>query len=180
MNLFRKEYLTLLPLTMVTSVAYATDYYNVEQAQKVLFPTADKFVASPIELTDDQKEQIETIAKVRQRKKDLQVWRAEAKGKLLGYFIVDEVIGKHEFITYCAGISPEGKVVAMEIMSYRETKGGQVKDESWRKHFIGKSLNDPFKLDVDIPNISGATLSCRNLTDGVKRLLAIHKVVLTK
>ena len=34
------------------------------------------------------------------------------------------------------------------------------------------------KLDEDIQNISGATLSCRHLTDGVKRLLALYDLVL--
>ncbi|WP_413943961.1 FMN-binding protein [Bdellovibrio sp. HCB-162] len=180
MSLFRKEYLTLLPVTMITSMAYATDYFTTEQAQKVLFPEADTFVANPVTLTDDQKEKIEEIAKVRQRKKEVQAWRAEKKGKLLGWFIIDEVIGKHEFITYSVAISPEGKVLGLEIMSYRETKGGQVRDSSWRKHFVGKTLSDPFKLDVDIPNISGATLSSRNITDGVKRLLSIYKIALQK
>ena len=50
--------------------------------------------------------------------------------------------------------------------------------EEWRDHFKGKTLDDKFKLDVDVPNISGATLSCRNVTDGIKRLLALQKVVL--
>jgi Na+-transporting NADH:ubiquinone oxidoreductase subunit NqrC len=63
-------------------------------------------------------------------------------------------------------------------MSYRETHGGQVRDAAWRKSLVGKTLADPFKLDQDVPNISGATLSCRNVMDGVKRLLAIHKLFL--
>ena len=75
-------------------------------------------------------------------------------------------------------ISPDGQVLGVEIMSYRETHGGQVRDAAWRKHFAGKTLADPFKLDEDVPNISGATLSCRNVMDGVKRLLAMHKLYL--
>jgi uncharacterized protein with FMN-binding domain len=54
-----------------------------------------------------------------------------------------------------------------------------VRDAGWRKHFVGKTLADPFKLDEDVPNISGATLSSRNMLDGVKRLLALQKVALT-
>jgi len=44
--------------------------------------------------------------------------------------------------------------------------------------FNRKTLADPFKLDNDIPYISGATLSCRNVTDGVKRLLALQETAL--
>ena len=94
------------------------------------------------------------------------------------WFIVDDVIGKHEFITYATAIAPDGKVLGLEVMSYRETHGGQIRDAGWRQHFVGKTLASPFKLDEDVPNISGATLSSRNVLDGVKRLLVIHKLFL--
>jgi Na+-translocating ferredoxin:NAD+ oxidoreductase RnfG subunit len=92
--------------------------------------------------------------------------------------MVDDVIGKHDFITYAAAISAQGSVLGIEILSYRETHGGQVRQAQWRQNFSGKSLADSFKLGKDIPNISGATLSCRNVTDGVKRLLAVHQIAL--
>lgn len=168
----------LLPTSAITSIAYATDYLSTEQAQKALFSEADAFSSQPVKLTDEQRDQIEKLAGVRQRKKEQEVWRAKKKDKLLGWMIVDEVIGKHEYITYATAISPDGKVLGIEIMSYRETHGGQIRDSSWRKNFIGKTLSDPFKLDVDVPNISGATLSSRNVLDGVKRLLVLKKVVL--
>ncbi len=173
-----------LPLALVTpaliSHAHAEDYLTIQQAQSILFPEAKIFLESAIQLSDEQRNQIKKIAGVRQRTSVQQNWRAEADGKLLGYFLVDEVIGKHEFITYAAAISPEGQVKGIEILSYRETHGGQIRKAEWRNHFSGKTLDDQFKLNKDIPNISGATLSCRNVTDGVKRLLAIHKVALNK
>ena len=107
-----------------------------------------------------------------------QIWRAQAGGRTLGWVIVDNVIGKHEFITYAAAISPDGHVLGIEVMTYRETKGSQVREARCRDRFRGKTLADPFRLEQDIPNISGATLSCRNITDGVKRLLALHAVAL--
>ena len=66
----------------------------------------------------------------------------------------------------------------IEIMVYRETYGYQVRNAEWRQKFVGKTLADPFKLDEDIPNISGATLSSRNVMNGVKRLLALQQVAL--
>lgn len=164
----------------ILASAQAEDYLTIPQAQKVLFPYASVFLESAITFTDDQLIAIKKQAGVRQRNKVQQAWRAEKSGELLGWFLVDEVIGKHEFITYGAAISPEGKVLGVEILSYRETHGGQIRTAEWRKHFEGKVLADKFKLNQDIPNISGATLSCRNVTDGVKRLLVIHKIALGK
>lgn len=168
-----------VPAVVMVAPAMAQDYLTVPQAQKVLFPKADAFVDSKVTLTDAQRDAIKQLSGVRQRAETQQVWRARQGGQFLGWFIVDNVIGKHEFITYAAALSPDGHVIGIEILSYRETHGGQVREAAWRGHFAGKTLADPFKLDRDIPNISGATLSCRNLTDGVKRLLALQKVALS-
>lgn len=172
--------LAILAPCAIVAGAHAEDYLNIPQAQQQLFPDAKVFVESAITLSDAQMDSIKQMAGVRQRQTVQRAWRAEHEGQLLGWFMMDEVIGKHEFITYGAAISKEGKVLGIEILSYRETHGGQVREASWRQHFVGKTLQDSFKLNQDIPNISGATLSCRNVTDGVKRLLAIHKIALSK
>jgi Na+-transporting NADH:ubiquinone oxidoreductase subunit NqrC len=65
-------------------------------------------------------------------------------------------------------------------MDYRETYGGEIRNEKWRNQFVGKTSNSTLKLDKDIKNISGATLSCRHITDGVKRLLAFYDVALKR
>lgn len=165
----------LLPAAaLVAPQAFAADYLTVAQAQAALFPGAH-FAPQTLKFTAEQRDRIKAGAGVRQRTDEQAVWRAERDGKLQGWFIVDEVVGKHEFITYATAISPDGHVLGLEILSYRETHGGQVREPGWRARFVGKTVADPFKLDQDIPNISGATLSCRNLTDGVKRLLVIQQ-----
>jgi Na+-translocating ferredoxin:NAD+ oxidoreductase RnfG subunit len=170
--------LMLVPAAAAVAPAYAVSYLTVPQAQAALFPTADRFVDAKVHLTDEQRDTIKKLSGVRQREPEQPVWRAEHDGATLGWFIVDEVVGKHEFITYAAGITPDGHVIGIEILDYRETYGFQVRDASWRQNFRDKTLADPLKIDGDIPNITGATLSCRNVTNGVKRLLALHKVVL--
>jgi Na+-translocating ferredoxin:NAD+ oxidoreductase subunit G len=168
----------LLPLTVLVAPAYAAEYLSVEQAQAALFADANVFVPQIVTLSEQQRDDIKERAGVRQRTPTQQMWRAQHDGEMLGWFVVDEVIGKHEYITYAAAISPAGSVLGVEIMSYRETHGGQIREASWRAEFAGKTLADPLRLGKDIPNISGATLSCRNVLDGVKRLLVIHDMVL--
>lgn len=158
--------------------AVATDYLSVTEAQRMLVPRAQSFVPYKVVLDAGQLKRIKAIAGVPQRTATPKIWKAMAGPRQLGWVLVDEVIGKHEYITYATAISPEGNVLGMEILTYRESKGGQVRGPKWRALFRGKNVNDQFKLNKDIPNISGATLSCRNLTDGVKRLLAIHEVAL--
>ncbi|MDG6777936.1 FMN-binding protein [Thiomicrorhabdus sp. zzn3] len=175
-----KSYLPLfaIPVAAITSPAYGIQYMTVEQAQQALFPQASAFAENFVQLNDDQRDQIEALSDVRQRWKKQKVWKAMQADQQVGWFIVDKVIGKHEFITYAAAIDMNGDVIGIEIMDYRETYGGEVGQENWRKQFVGVDLKSPLKLNQDIQNISGATLSCRNVTNGVKRLLALHNTVL--
>jgi Na+-transporting NADH:ubiquinone oxidoreductase subunit NqrC len=85
------------------------------------------------------------------------------------------VIGKHELITYAVAIDPQAVVRGIEILDYRESRGGEVRDPRWRAQFIGKGPADPLRLGEDIQNLSGATLSSRHITDGVRRLVGLLK-----
>ncbi len=163
---------------MASASAFAVQYMDMAQAQKVMFPAADKFTATTILLTARQKKQIETGSGINVRVNDIKAWQASQSGKAVGWFILDEVYGKHEYITYALAIGLEGSVTGIEILDYRETHGGEVKNAKWRAQFTGKKSGDTLKLDEDIQNISGATLSCKHLTDGVKRLLATYATVL--
>ncbi len=170
--------LMALPVLGISQSVYAKDYLSVAQAQAALFPGAETFEPHHLTLSKDQRKAIKKLSGVRQRWDEQKVWRATAGGQMLGWFIVDEVVGKHEFITYAAAISADGHVLGVEVMSYRETHGAQIMEADWRANLVGKSLDDEFKLGGDVPNISGATLSCRNVTDGVHRLLALVDVML--
>jgi hypothetical protein len=131
--------------------AHATVYLSVEQAQQSLFAGAS---FTPLERGGRER-----------------VWRVSQGG----WFIVDQVLGKHELITYALGIDAQGRARGIEILEYHESHGGEVRDAAWRAQFAGKSAADPLQLDRDIRNISGATLSCRHVTDGVKRLLKLYE-----
>src|SRR5205814_4640715 len=158
---------------LVVPSAFAVRYLTVDQAQQASFP-GKSFTAAPVKLTSVQRKAIEQASGVGVLHDEQQVWRVRGGG----WFIVDEVVGKHEFITYAAGLNLDGSVKQIEIMDYRETYGGQIRDQKWRAQFVGKTSKSTLKLDSDVKNISGATLSCRHITDGVKRLLAVYEIAL--
>jgi uncharacterized protein with FMN-binding domain len=133
-----------LPVAVVSTSAYATTYLSVEQAQRAIFPGVSFTTAG-----------------------QPRVWRTVDGG----YFIVDRVVGKHEYITVAVGINANGTVKQIEIMEYNESYGYEVRDAAWRAQFVGKNAGSALQLNVDIKNISGATLSSKHITDGVKRLL---------
>ena len=165
-----------LPISaLVAPSAFAVQYLTVDQAQQAIFP-GKEFASNPVKLTATQRKAIEQASGVRVLKDEQQVWRVSGGG----WFIVDEVVGKHEFITYAVGLNADGSAKQIEVMEYRETYGYHIRDEKWRAQFAGKTAGATLKLDADIKNISGATLSCRHVTDGVKRLLAFYEVALKR
>lgn len=154
-------------------VAHAKIYVSVEQAQKQLFPNK-LLTKSPFIITDELQEKLRVASSIRHPFKGDRIWRTTDGG----WFIIDEVVGKHEMITYAVGLSPSGSVVGIEVMEYVESYGYEVADHQWHKQFVGKKASDPIKLNQDIQNIGGATLSCKHLTDGVKRIATFYEFAL--
>jgi Na+-transporting NADH:ubiquinone oxidoreductase subunit NqrC len=171
----RRNLIWMAPVAAIVcpTPGYATTYLTVGQAQEAIFPGA-ALTPAPVVLTDAQRKAIESASGVRVRNREQQVWKVSGGG----WFILDQVLGKHEFITWALGLLADGSVKQIEILDYRETYGSEIRDERWRAQFVGKTSRSELKLDKDVKNISGATLSCRHITDGVKRLLAFHDVAL--
>lgn len=168
--------LPAVALTLAASTSgFAAEYLTAEQARAAMFPGAT-FEATPLTLAPEQVKNVSQKSGVKLRSPVVRVWRASTGG----WFFVDEVLGKHEFITYAVGLDAAGAVVGVEILVYRESYGQQVREAAWRAKFAGKTAASPLKLDEDIPNISGATLSSRHVMEGVKRILAIHAIALAK
>ena len=140
-----------VPAAFVASMgspAQAIQYLTVEQSRKLSFPSATDFV--PI---------------------DAQAWKVASDGKTVGRYIVDHVIGKHLYIDYAVTLDAGGRIQRVDILQYREAYGGEVRDRSWLNQFVGKNSASTLRVGADIRNISGATLSCHHLTEGIKRIV---------
>jgi Na+-translocating ferredoxin:NAD+ oxidoreductase RnfG subunit len=169
----------ILPLAaLVVAPAYAAEYMTVEAAQRAAFPDASAFVPVPVSLTADARARLAEVAQS-PGARDPRVWRAMAGRKYLGTFFADMVIGKQEYIGYALALDATGRVLRLDVLEYRETHGWEIRNERWRAQFLGKTAADPVQVSRDIANISGATLSCRHVTDGVRRLLALNALLPT-
>lgn len=91
-------------------------------------------------------------------------------GELLGFAVVDDVLGKSLPITYLAAFGPDARVLAVEILFYRESHGGEVAERAFRSQFAGFTPDDAIDVGRDVRNVAGATISCRAITDGVHDL----------
>ena len=148
-------------------------YLTEEEALKILFPKAQKIQAEELLLSPDQKLRIQDRIGWRFPEVSFRAFKAETDGKVDGYAVIQETIGKHRPITYIVGITPQGKVFDVEIMVYRESKGSEVRRKRFNAQYEGKTAQDPISINKDIINITGATMSVRSVSAGVKRALIL-------
>lgn len=152
---------TLFPVGTV----YAQTYLSADEARQLIWGDV-AMTPQVVKLDEAQMKSIQESSETRVRHNEINAWRTPDGG----WFIIDQVIGKHENIDIAVGLEQDGSVRGIEILVYRETYGDQVRNSKWRAQFHGRNYSEVLKLDKHIRNISGATLSCRHITDGINRL----------
>jgi Na+-transporting NADH:ubiquinone oxidoreductase subunit NqrC len=163
---------TVAALAAAPASAFAVDYLSLEEAQRLMFPDADHFDSREIALDATQLQALDAQG-IRGRSARWTVRIARHGDTTLGVVVADAVIGKFELISYAVGIDGDGAIRQVEILSYRESHGGEIRLPAWRRQFVGKTQAAPLRVGDDIANISGATLSCTHVTEGVRRIVAV-------
>lgn len=165
--------LGLSAATLSPTRLFAAVFLDVAQAQKLLLPSADAFEPLALSLTPSQLDRMASDCGQRVPKNFApQCWTAMQEHKRVGWVLVDRVIGKVDLIDYAVGFDALGAITGVEILAYRETHGAEIRQAAWRGQFTGRKSPSQIRFQDDIRNISGATLSCQHVTDGVQRLSA--------
>lgn len=95
--------------------------------------------------------------------------------KLIGRVLKVEAPGYSSIINALVGIDLYNKVTGIDVVSQQETPGlgANIEKDSFLKQFIGKTKED-LRIEKDggkIDAITGATISSRAITDGVRGMI---------
>jgi hypothetical protein len=159
----------LTPQEMGTEEEFLTE----EEAARLMFPKSERIGLETIELSDEQKKVIEERIGWHFPESQFNVYIGKTGALIDGYAIVQNTIGKHKAITYMVGVDPKGQVLNIEVLVYREAKGVEVRTKRFNAQYEGKTVFDPIRINRDIINITGATMSVRSMSAGVKRTLVM-------
>src|SRR5215510_614715 len=162
-----KRYLTEQELSM------AEVYLTEEEALKLMFPKSDRIKKDLLRVSADKKIVIEERIGWKFPENDFDVFIGETGAKVDGYALVQNTIGKHKPMTYMVGVDNTGHVLNVELLVFRESRGSEVRTKRFNVQYEGKTVLDPVRLNKDIINISGATMSVRSMSAGVKRALVL-------
>ena len=168
----------VLCLCGLTPLASGAVLISKESALKRILPQAETTDHQTISLTTAQIADLEQKANI-ERSDEFgslyNVYVGKNNGQIVGYAIEDMVHGKWGPIHYIAGITPDGKISDVVVLEYKEIRGRPVAKKKFLRQFYGKTIQDPLKLRKDIDGITGATISSRGMTEGVRKLLHIFE-----
>ncbi|GJL77768.1 MAG: hypothetical protein NPINA01_07570 [Nitrospinaceae bacterium] len=149
-------------------------YLTKKQALEIAFPGADKIDKERQWLTEEQKQAIGKIALMKIRENRFTYYVGKKAGKPMGYMVIDHIIGKSFPITFMTVLNVDGTVRDVEVMVYREPRGWEVRYPTFMSQFFGRNAQSDFR---EINSITGATLSVRAITTGVKKAVAAYQVL---
>jgi Na+-translocating ferredoxin:NAD+ oxidoreductase subunit G len=140
-------------------------------AMKVILPKADEFKAKQVALEGIIKE----------------VNEGTASGKTAGYAIKVAPKGYGGAIEVMVGISTEGKVEGIKILSHSETPGlgANATQPKFSNQFAGKPISKELQVvktapsaDNQVEAITGATITSKAVTNGVNEAVKFYNTKL--
>jgi hypothetical protein len=162
-----KRYLTEQEMTM-TEV-----YMREEDGIKIMFPNSERVRKDLIKLSPEKKSLVEERIGWKFPEESFEVYIGETGTQIDGYAVVQNTIGKHKPMTYMVGVDNKGFVSDVELLVFREARGSEVRQKRFNAQYEGKSVLDPVRINKDIINITGATMSVRSMSAGIKRVLVL-------
>jgi hypothetical protein len=162
-----RRYLTEQEMSM------AEVYMSEEEAVKTMLPKSERIRKELVRLTGEQKSHIEERIGWKFPEESFEVYIGETGTRVDGYAVVQNTIGKHKPMTYMVGVDGRGRVSDIELLIFRESRGSEIRQKRFNTQYEGKTVLDPVRINKDIINISGATMSVRSMSAGIKRVLVL-------
>ena len=157
--------------------ALAKAFYSKEEALALAFPQAEKVDQRSFFLTDEQAQQVATLAAAPVESKLATFYVGQKNGTVMGYAFIETHIVRTQPETFLIVLSPTGSIQKVFVLAFYEPEE-YLPTERWLHQFDQQVLGPELQLRRNIHGIAGATLTARAVTSGVRRVLALFQVLL--
>jgi len=154
-------------------LAIAEAFMSEEEGVKIMLPKSERIRKDVIKLSPEKKSHIEERIGWKFPEQSFEIYIGETGTQVDGYALVQNTIGKHKPMTYMVGIDSKGQVSDVELLVFRESRGSEIRQKRFNAQYEGKTVLDPVRINKDIINITGATMSVRSMSAGIKRVLVL-------
>ncbi len=161
-------------------VLYVTIIFSTHLSAKGVYQTQEEFLnqtfgtapkAERVTIKGDLSSNIKEILGHRYKKIRIPYWQDGCRSA----WILEE-IGKEHYITTGFVVNEEG-LEKVKVLIFRESRGWEVKHDFFGEQFVKANLTSKYKLDKNIDNISGATMSVKAVTNISRMALLLHNHV---
>lgn len=148
-----------------------------DQALKSAFPEADSIERIDIFLNDSQVSEIEYLSKSKLDSRIYIFYKFKTGDRTLGFAVLDTHLLRTKSETVMYVIGNEGNLIYAEILAFFEP-AEYMQSDRWLRLFENRGLDKDLRIDRNIPNITGATITSHAFTESVRKVLAIYKITL--
>jgi hypothetical protein len=160
----------------VAGPSQAKVFMSRAEALAWAFPEADRIEDRRFVLSDGQTAAIEQRAQAKLDSRIVTIHVGWAGDSLLGYAVIDQHNVRTLPEAFLVVLSPEGQVRRLRVLAFHEPPEYKPTDR-FLAQFEGRERDAPLRLQRDVHGIAGATLSSQAVTGGVRRVLALHEVL---
>lgn len=172
--MIQKTKILLLLLLILLTVLSANDIKEkTETTIKNMFGKDIKYEMITFHIPNGIKNKIEKEVKQKFFEDKIYIWKVTKNGKAIGFAVLDNVYGKSLPITFLVIFDEQNTIINSSIIKYREPYGGAVRNDKWNQQFANKDSSSGFEVGEDIDGISGATISVRSVSKGIRKLVLL-------
>lgn len=172
-----KHLLRIFLNLMIISSGYSQVFKTQSDVLKEIFPEDSTVDRKVVFLTDEQTSKIEKLAKAKLESKLITYYVGAVDDSTVGYAFFETNVVRTKPATFVVALHANGEIRFVEILAFYEPLD-YLPTQRWLRLFTDKILNDNLWPKRDIHNISGATLTVQAITQGVRKILAIHQIII--
>ena len=167
----------LLAALLLAGAAAAEVLMTKEEALATAFPNAERVEKQILYFSDAEQQRVAELARAPMDSGLFTVYKAFQGGELSAYGFIDTRTVRSKPATFLVVLEPDGKVRSSRILAWKEPPE-YIPPERWLAQFESHGLEEHTRLGGEITAMSGASYTSTTLTDGIRRILAIHRVKL--
>jgi Na+-translocating ferredoxin:NAD+ oxidoreductase subunit G len=149
---------------------------NQAEALERTFP-GTQLERKTIFLSNAQKVLIQRSAGARLESQVVTYYVARSSTGLQGVAFFDKRIVRTMEATFMTVVNAGGDIRLVEVLSFAEPED-YLPRERWLRLYEGMVLDDRLRLRREIPNVTGASLTCQSINDSVRLMLAVYQTAI--
>jgi len=161
------------------SIVEGKVYKTKDDALKEVFPDADAVEKINVFLGKEEQKKIEAMAKSKLESRIFTFYAGRKGNTIAGYAVFGSHVVRTKQEVYMVVINPDSSIRQVEILAFYEPEE-YLPSKKWFQKFSGKILDNELWPRRGIIAVTGATLSVNGLTQEVRKVLAVFKIMVIK